>query len=469
MENSSLENKIDNSLRLQMIANKDIRSLKYRKALIQKLLDWMTLNENLIKKTISKDFNKPELEIDLTEIWVCIKEAKYILKNLKTWMAKEKVSKTLPLLTTSSYIIRQPKGIVFIIAPWNYPFQLSVMPLLAAIASGNSVFLKPSEKTPNTSQLIKDMVSSLFEPQDVVVFEGGEEVVTPLLKKKFDHIFYTGGTDVGRIVMKKAAEQLTPVTLELGGKCPVLIDETANISEAADKISYFKFMNSGQTCVAPDYALVHEKIYEDFLAKIKKSILNLYGPTDNIKDNNDYGRSVNQNHAKRLIGAINESLKLGDEIDYGADFDESACFISPTIIRSNFESFIMKEEIFGPVLPVIKYSGFDGAIASINKLESPLASYIFSKNKMNIGEFTEKTKSGAVCINDMSLHLIHDKLPFGGVGSSGIGRYHGKFGFDELSNIRPVIQNIDKSPLKILYPPYSEKVKKITKILKKMI
>ena len=180
MENSSLENKIDDSLRLQMIANRDIRSLKYRKTLIQKLLDWMILNENLIKKTISKDFNKPELEIDLTEIWVCIKEAKYILRNLKSWMAKEKVSKTLPLLTTSSYIIRQPKGIVFIIAPWNYPFQLSVMPLLAAIASGNSVFLKPSEKTPNTSQLIKDMVSSLFEPQDVVVFEGGEEVVTPL-------------------------------------------------------------------------------------------------------------------------------------------------------------------------------------------------------------------------------------------------------------------------------------------------
>ena len=469
MENSSLENKIDDSLRLQMIANRDIRSLKYRKTLIQKLLDWMILNENLIKKTISKDFNKPELEIDLTEIWVCIKEAKYILRNLKSWMAKEKVSKTLPLLTTSSYIIRQPKGIVFIIAPWNYPFQLSVMPLLAAIASGNSVFLKPSEKTPNTSQLIKDMVSSLFEPQDVVVFEGGEEVVTPLLKKKFDHIFYTGGTDVGRIVMRKAAEQLTPVTLELGGKCPVVIDETANISEAADKISYFKFMNSGQTCVAPDYALVNEKIYEDFLAKIKKSILNLYGPTDNIKHNHDYGRIVNQNHAKRLIAAINESLKLGDEIDYGGDFDESACFISPTIIRSNFESFIMKEEIFGPILPVIKYSSFDGAIESINKLESPLAGYIFSKDKMSIGEFTEKTKSGAVCINDMSLHLIHDKLPFGGVGSSGIGRYHGKFGFDELSNIRPVIQNIEKSPLKILYPPYSEKVKKITKILKKLI
>ena len=469
MENSSLENKIDNSLKLQMIANKDVRSLKYRKSIIQKLLDWMILNENLIKKTIRKDFNKPDVEIDLTEIWLCIKEAKYILRNLKSWMAKEKVSKTLPLLTTSSYIVRQPKGIVFIVAPWNYPFQLSIMPLLAAIASGNSVFLKPSEKTPNTSKLISDMISDLLEPQDVIVFEGGEEIVTPLLERKFDHIFYTGGTSVGRIVMKKAAEQLTPVTLELGGKCPVIIDETANISEAANKISYFKFMNSGQTCVAPDYALVHENIYDEFLSNIRKSISNFYGDIDNIKDNNDYGRIVNQNHTKRLIVGINESLKLGDNIELGGDFDKTTCFISPTIIRSNFDSFIMKEEIFGPILPIIKYSSFDGAIDSINKLESPLAGYIFSKNKINISSFTEKTKSGAVCINDMSLHLIHDKLPFGGVGSSGIGHYHGKFGFDELSNIRPVIQNIEKSPLKILYPPYAKKVKKITKILKKLI
>ncbi len=469
MENSRLENKIDNSFKLQMIANKDVRSLKYRKSLIQKLLDWMILNENLIKETISKDFNKSDVEIDLTEIWICIKESKYILKNLKGWMAKQKVSKTLPLLTTRSHIIRQPKGIVFIIAPWNYPFQLSIMPLLAAIASGNSVFLKPSEKTPNTSKLINNMVSDLFESQDVIVFEGGEEVVTPLLERRFDHIFYTGGTAVGRIVMKKAAEQLTPVTLELGGKCPVVIDESANISEAADKISYFKFMNSGQTCVAPDYALVHENIFDDFLANLKKSILNLYGPIENIKDNHDYGRIVNKDHAKRLIVSMNESLKFGDEIELGGDYDQSSCFISPTIIKSSFESVIMKEEIFGPILPVIKYSSFDGAIESINKLESPLAGYIFSRDKIKINNFTEKTKSGAMCINDMSLHLIHDKLPFGGVGSSGIGHYHGKFGFDELSNIRPVIRNVEKSPLKILYPPYSKKVKKITKILKKLI
>ena len=469
MQNNSLNNRIDKSFKLQRIANKDTRSLKYRKALIQKLLDWMILNESKIKETICQDFKKPHTEVDLTEIWVCIKEARYILKNLRNWTKKEKVSKTLTLITTNSYIVREPKGVVFIIAPWNYPFQLSVMPLLAAIASGNSVFLKPSEKTPNTSLLINNMVSELFQPQDVVVFEGGEEVVSPLLEEKFDHIFYTGGTEVGRIIMKKAAESLTPVTLELGGKCPVLIDDSANVKEAADKIAYFKFMNTGQTCVAPDYVLIDEEVYDDFIDNIKKSIFNMYGDVGSIKNNHDYGRIVNQDHSRRLISALKNTLELGDILELGGEHDELNCFISPTIIRSDFKSFIMKEEIFGPILPIIKYSSFNGAIDSINKLDSPLASYVFSKSRNNINSLIDRTKSGGVCINDMSLHLIHEKLPFGGVGSSGIGSYHGKFGFDELSNVRPVIQNIERSPLKFLYPPYSEKVKKITKILKKLI
>ncbi len=469
MGSSVLNSKINDSLKLQMIANRDVRSLRYRKMLIQKILDWMILNESNIKEAICRDFKKPNTEIDLTEIWMCIKEARYILKHLKNWMLKENVSKTLPLITTSSYIIREPKGVILIIAPWNYPFQLSVMPLLAAIASGNSVFLKPSEKTPNTSKLICDMVSDLFHPQDIVVYEGGEEVVSPLLEQKFDHIFYTGGTEVGKIVMKKAAETLTPVTLELGGKCPAIIDKTANINQAADKISYFKFMNSGQTCVAPDYVLIHESLYSNFIDSIKSSIFNLYGSIDKIKVNDDYGRIVNQGHSKRLVSALEKSISSGDVLELGGLHDEENCYMSPTIIKSDFKSFIMKEEIFGPILPIISYCNFDDAISSINRLNSPLASYIFSNNKKCVDKFIDKTKSGAVCINDMSLHLIHDKLPFGGVGYSGVGSYHGKFGFDELSNIRPVIRNIEQSPLKMLYPPYSEKVKKMTKILKKLI
>ena len=469
MQDNSLNSRIIQSLKLQRIANKDIRSLKYRKALIQKLLDWIIENESNIKEAICQDFRKPDTEVDITEIWFCIKEAKYILKNLRGWTKKERVSKTLALMTTKSYIIREPKGVVLIIAPWNYPFQLSILPLLAAIASGNSIFLKPSEKTPHTSALISKMVSNLFQPQDVVVFEGGEETVSLLLEEKFNHIFYTGGTEVGRIIMKKAADHLTPVTLELGGKCPALVDSSANIKQAADKIAYFKFMNTGQTCVAPDYVLADESIYEDLIKNIKGSVLTMYGDIDKIKDNPDYGRIVNQDHSKRLISALQKSLELGDVLELGGEHDSSNCFIAPTIIQSDFHSFIMEEEIFGPVLPIIKYSGFDGAIDSINKLDSPLATYIFSKRSNNINDFIERTKSGGVCINDVSLHLIHEKLPFGGVGSSGMGNYHGKFGFDEFSNIRPVLQNIERSPLKLLYPPYSEKVQKIVRFLKKII
>ena len=469
MDNKLLNDRIENSFKLQSIANKEIRSLKYRKALIQKLLDWMLANESNIKEAICKDFKKPHTEIELTEIWFSIKEAKYILKNLKRWVAKERVSKTLTLMTTQSYIIREPKGVVFIIAPWNYPFQLSVMPLLAAIASGNSVFLKPSEKTPHVSSLISKMVSDLFQPQDVVVFEGGEETVSLLLEEKFDHIFYTGGTEVGRIIMEKAAKKLTPVTLELGGKCPALVDSSDNIKEAADKIAYFKFINTGQTCVAPDYVIVDESISDDFISQIKDSVLEMYGDIKGIKDNVDYGRIVNQDHSKRLILALKESLNSGDSLELGGEYDELNCFISPTIIKSDFDSFIMKEEIFGPILPIIRYQSFDSAIDRIRNFDSPLAAYVFSRNKNNMDVFIKGTKSGGVCINDIYLHLIHEKLPFGGVGSSGIGSYHGKFGFDELSNIRPVIQNIEKSPLKMLYPPYSEKVKKMVKTLRKWI
>ena len=469
MKDNVLENRVVQSFKLQKIANKEVRSLKYRKALIQKILDWIIENESNIKEAICKDFKKPDTEIDLTEIWVCIKEARYILKNLKRWLKKEKISKTLALLTTSSYIVREPKGIVLIIAPWNYPFQLSIMPLLAAIASGNSIFLKPSEKTPHTSALIDKMVSDLFQPQDVVVFEGGEKTVSLLLEHKFDHIFYTGGTEVGRIIMKKAAEKLTPVTLELGGKCPAIVDATANIKQAADKIAYFKFMNTGQTCVAPDYILVENNICDEFINKIKDSIISMYGDINKIKDNSDYGRIVNQDHAKRLSSTLKRTLDLGDTLEFGGDYDEVECFIAPTIIQSGFDSFIMEEEIFGPILPVIKYDAFAGAVDSINKLESPLAAYIYSNKKSNINDFIKRTKSGAVSINDTSLHLIHEKLPFGGVGNSGIGMYHGKFGFDELSHIRPIIRNIAQNPFKMLYPPYSEKVKKVVEILKKRI
>ena len=465
----NLETSIRQALNCQKESNKKYRSVDYRKKLINQLLDWMLDNESKIKEAIQKDFKKPDIEIELTEIWFCVKEARYMLKNLKSWMKKEKISKSLALITTKSYIVREPKGIVLIIAPWNYPFQLTVMPLLAAIASGNSVFLKPSEKTPNVSALIRDMVAELFTVNDVCVFEGGEETVSLLLKNKFDHILYTGGTKVGQIVMEKASKSLTPVTLELGGKCPVIIDSSANIKEAAKKITYFKFMNAGQTCVAPDYVLVDQSICNDFIKYAKEYINTMYGATKSIQNNSDYCRLVNKEHSKRLNSLLKESLELNASLEFGGEYSYEDCFMSPTIIKTDFESPIMGEEIFGPILPIIEYQDFTHAINKVNNIDSPLAAYIFSSNKNNITQFIQNTQSGGVCINDISLHLIHEKLPFGGTGKSGIGRYHGKFGFDELSNLRPIVRNIEKSPLKMLHPPYTKKVKKMVNFLKKII
>jgi len=469
MNQNNLKQNIESVITSQRRFNKTIRSAKYRKVLIKKLRDWVMDNEADIRKAIQSDFKKPDVEIDLTEIWFCVKEARYILRNLNKWMRKQRVSKTIPLISTKSYIKRQPKGVVLVIAPWNYPFQLTIMPLLSALASGNSVVLKPSEKTPHVSSLISRMVSELFELHDVAVFEGGEETVSELLKNKFDHILYTGGTAVGQIIMEKAAKTLTPVTLELGGKCPAVIDSSANIKEAAKKIAYFKFMNTGQTCVAPDYVLIDKKLKTSFIENISAYINKMYGDVDLINNNKDYGRIVNQDHSKRLISALEQTIGSGDVLRLGGKHDQSDCFMSPTIIESNFNSPIMSEEIFGPILPIIEYDDFSDAINCVNQLDSPLSLYIFSKNRVNIDCFISSTQSGGVGVNDVSLHLVHSKLPFGGVGKSGIGRYQGRFGFEEFSHIRPIIKNIDPSPLKMLHPPYQNRVQKMVKILKKWL
>ena len=461
--------RINNTLKLQNKANRNIRTIEFRKNQIRKIVSWIKKNENKIKKSITHDLKKPEVEIDITEIWACTKEANYILKNLNKWTKVKKISKTIPLITTTSYIATEPKGIVLIIAPWNYPFQLSIMPLLAAIAAGNSVFLNPSEKTPATSKLINEMINELFSPSDVAVFEGDEKIVSLLLNEKFDHIFFTGGTKIGQIIMKKASKNLTPVTLELGGKCPAIIDKSANLKTSIDKIISTKFMNAGQTCIATDFILIEECVKKECIKLIKKIISERYGNPKLIKQNTDYGRIINKDHTKRLDLLIKKSLEHGSTIHQGNEISINDLYISPTIIETNFDDEIMKEEIFGPILPIITYKNFDSMIEKLNQMEYPLASYIFSKNKHHINTFIRKTKSGGVCINDASIHFLHHKLPFGGLGNSGIGSYHGKFGFLELSNSRPVIKNIDNSPIKFLYPPYNTKIKKLVKLIKNLI
>ena len=466
---NNLTQHINTIYNLQKERNLSIRSLEYRKKQIQKITTWIKNNESKIKTAVKSDLKKPDVEIDITEMWVCLKEANFILKNLKKWMKKKRVPKTRSLITTKSYIIKEPKGIVLIISPWNYPFQLAIMPLLCAIAAGNSVFLKPSEKTPNTSSLIKSMIDEIFAPKDVVVYEGDGEVVSTLMEKSFDHVFFTGGTHIGQIIMEKASKNLTPVTLELGGKCPVVIDASANLKDAADKISSIKFMNSGQTCVAPDFVLIDQVVKDEFIETLKGAIENQYGNIDLIHQNKDYGRIVNKDHSSRLDALLKQSINSGAKLILGGKSDIDDLFISPTVIETNFDDVLMEEEIFGPILPIIEYDNYNDALLRLSSFEPPLASYIFSNQSSQINKFIDGTKSGAVCINDLSIHLIHDKLPFGGVGKSGIGCYHGKFGFDELSNSRPVIKNIAQSPLKLIYPPYTKKVQKTLKWLKKLI
>ena len=391
MSDNISNNNIDSMLELQRESNKAFRYIQYRKRLIQKLLDWILDNESEIKNAIKADLKKPSIEIELTEIWFCVKEARYILKNLKRWMKKERVSKTLVLMTTKSYILREPKGVVLIISPWNYPFQLTVMPLLAAISAGNSVFLKPSEKTPNVSSLIDRMINEVFNPKDVCLFEGGKETVSALLENKFDHILYTGGAEVGQIIMEKAAKTLTPVTLELGGKCPALIDSSANIKETAKKIAYFKFINAGQTCVAPDYVLIDKEVEDEFINRVKDYLTDMYGDIKSVQDNSDYGRLVNKSHTKRLSSILNSSVNSGSTIEFGGIYDEESSFMSPTILKANFESPIMKEEIFGPILPIITYKIFKDAINSKthpHKASHPFSPFKTHKEWKNVANYS---------------------------------------------------------------------------------
>jgi len=453
---------------IQTKANIFFRPFHQRVESIKKLTKWIKSNEDEIKTSIKLDFKKPDIEIELTEIWICIKEADLIIKNLKKWMKPKKIAKTLTLITTKSYIQKNPKGKILIMSPWNYPFQLTIMPLLAAIAAGNSVFLKPSEKTPNVSNLIKKMASEIFSPKDVVVFEGGKDTVNTLLKHDFDHIMYTGGIEVGQLIMQKAAKTLTPVTLELGGKCPVLVDKDVNLDRAAQKIIYYKFMNAGQTCVAPDYILVDSSVYDEFKAYCVKYIKRMYGDSELIKNNPDYCRIVNNEHFERLFNKLEESLNSGDKVIFGGDYDSKKSYFSPTLISSKMSSHIMKEEIFGPILPIIQVEQIEDAIENINSKDAPLAAYIFTNNKSKVNYFIGNVKSGAICINDLTLHLVHSHLPFGGVGKSGIGRYHGKFGFDEFSNEIPILKNINNSPLMLLYPPYTKRVRKIVNLVRKL-
>ncbi len=440
-----------------------------RKAKIKRILDYTMGNLSALEQAMYEDFKKPAAEVVVGELLGVKTEAKHAMKNLKRWMRRKKVPMPLSLIGTSSYIKYEPKGNSLIISPWNYPYNLAIKPMIAAIAAGNTVMLKPSEMTPHTSGLIKQMIAELFPEEEIAVFEGDAQVAQALLALPFNHIFFTGSPQVGKIVMKAAAKHLASVTLELGGKSPAIIDETAKLKSAAAKLAWGKWFNNGQTCIAPDYALVHESIKDGLVEALKKSIDKMYDTSAGIENSDSYCRIVNERHFGRLKGILDDAVEKGATIEYGGNTEASDNYIEPTILSNVTDDMrVMQEEIFGPILPIVPYQDESEVLSTINSREKPLALYISSRSSNNIQSILSKTSSGDAVVNDYLIHYGHPDLPFGGVNNSGIGKSGGYTGFKEFSNERGIMQQ-KFGDLSFIYPPYTHKVMKAIRFMIKMI
>ncbi|MCU7613816.1 aldehyde dehydrogenase [Chryseobacterium sp. GMJ5] len=433
------------------------KNVKFRKMYLEKLRTVIADHEKMLYEAIHLDFGKSEFETYTTEISFILKDIDYYLKNLNSLSKPKKVKTNLANQIGSSKIFSEPLGCTLVIGAWNYPYQLSLSPLIAAIAAGNCCILKPSEIAENAMKAMAKIINENFPPEYIHVVEGGIEETTEILKLKFDKIFFTGSTKVGQIVYKAAAEHLTPVTLELGGKSPVIVTKDANLEIATKRIVWGKFLNAGQTCVAPDYILVEETVREQFLELLKKYISEFkYEP-----DSEQYTQIINQRNFNRLTRLIDH-----DKIYAGGNFNEEKRFIEPTILHNiSWEDHIMQEEIFGPILPVISFINFHQALNDILELEKPLSAYLFTDKEEEKEMFINKLSFGGGCINDVIMHLGNDNLPFGGVGNSGMGNYHGKFGFETFSHQKAVLDKATWGEPDLKYPPYSENKKKWIKKL----
>ncbi|MEG4841799.1 aldehyde dehydrogenase [Microcoleus sp. B9-D4] len=441
----------------QFFATGKTKDVDFRLEQLKKLKSAIELNQSRIVDAVKADLGRPEFEAYL-EI-ASIAEVNYALKNLKLWVKPRKVPASIDQFPASARIYPEPLGVVLIIGPWNYPFQLMISPLVGAIAAGNCALLKPSEIASHTSEVIADMISKTFDPAYVAAVEGGVEISQQLLAEKFDHIFFTGGTKIGRIVMEAAAKHLTPVTLELGGKSPCIVDSDIQVEYTAKRIAWGKFLNAGQTCIAPDYLLVDKKVKPALMTAIKTAIHEFYG--DNPQTSPDYSRIINQRQLERLSGFIKDG-----EIVVGGEVKPEDRYIAPTVLdRVSWDSPVMQEEVFGPILPVLEYDDFGEAIAQINARPKPLALYLFSKNKEKQQRVLRETSSGGVCLNDTVMQVGVTDLPFGGVGDSGIGSYHAKASFDTFSHQKSVLQKSFLLDLKWRYAPYKGKLDLIKKII----
>lgn len=431
-----------------------------RRAKILKIEKALLKYRKEIQEALFKDFRKHASEVDLSEIFPILKEASFVRSRLKKWMTPVRVPTPITLLGSSSKIRYESKGVVLIISPWNFPINLTFGPLISAVAAGNVIVLKPSEHTPHSSAITKKIIEEIFPANEVVVIEGGVEDAKELLDLPFHHIFFTGAPSIGKEIMKAAAKNLTSITLELGGKSPTIVDDSASLDTTAKRIVYSKLMNNGQICIAPDYILVQDSIKDVLVQKIKKYSEELYGSDPKLSP--EYCRMVNSRQFSRVTGYMEEALRDGARIEMGGRFDAEEDFIEPTVISGlKPESKLLNEEIFGPVLPIVTFKKIEEAILWINKKERPLALYMYSHDCSNIQKVSQNTRAGATCVNNSIVHFFNNHLPFGGVNHSGMGNSRGWFGFESFSNARAEYYQFLPGATDLLGPPFTGWKKKI--------
>ena len=437
-------------------------SVKFRIEKLRLLKKVIKDNEEKLLSALKKDLNKSNFEGYVTEIGILYQEIDYAIKNVKKWAKREKKRTDIVYFPAKSYIYKQPYGVVLIISPFNYPIQLAFSPLIGAISAGNCAIIKPSEYAINSAMVIEEIINSTFDKRYINVIDplGGKETVSELLSLKFNYIFFTGSVRVGKIVMEAASKNLIPVTLELGGKSPCIVDKDANIKLSAKRIVWGKYLNVGQTCVAPDYVYVHKDVKEKLLKEMVKEIESEYGK--DAKKSEDYARIIRKEEVKRLQGYLDEG-----EIYYGGEVDIEDRYISPTILTNIKEnSKILEEDIFGPIFPVYEFEDITKVIEYVNSKERPLALYYFSEDKNKIETVLSSTTSGGVTINDTIIHVSSTHIPFGGVGNSGMGNYHGKASFDTFTHKKSVVKRSTLMEFPFRFPPYKDKLKLIKKLMK---
>ena len=434
------------------------KDVQFRIENLNKMKEIIEANEKNIMEALNKDLGKSEFEAYSTEVGITLSEMNYVINNLKKWAKPKKVKTPITDFKSTSYICPEPYGETLIISPWNYPFQLTFAPLVGSIAAGNTVIVKPSSTSQFTTEIIEKIINENFDPRYIHVISG--ENSRSLIDRNFDYVFYTGSPSIGRTIMEKASKNLTPVTLELGGKSPCIVDSAGDIKLFAKRIVWGKFLNAGQTCVAPDYLLVHKGVKNELISHMITYIKEFY--TENPIDCPDFGRIINTKQFDRLV-----SLMKNENILYGGNYNRESLYISPTLIDDvDWNSPIMKDEIFGPLFPIMEYQSLDEVIKTINSHPKPLALYFFSANKANQDKIVSCTSFGGGCINDTIMHLTSPHLPFGGVGMSGIGSYHGKKSFDTFTHYKSILKRSNIIDINFRYPPYKDKLNLVKKLLK---